>query len=294
MLTFATRWINLKSLHVMIKERSQSLLAIAALAALTSLSSSVVLAQAAKKATETKAPKTAFNAAAYDSTMLSEFAWRPIGPAVTSGRVVDIEVAEGPESRVGDRPGKLMYAAAASGGVWKTANGGTTWEPIFDKQTTSSIGDIALAPSNPEIIWVGTGESNNQRSSSWGDGVYKSENGGKTWENMGLRTSQHVGRIIVHPTNSNIVYVAAVGPLWTDGGERGLYKTTDGGKTWKAVLKISPHTGVTDVAMDPTDPNIMYAATLQRQRKAYSFVGGGPESGIYKSTDGGDTWRKIT
>jgi len=239
-------------------------------------------------------PKTAFNAATYDSAMLGEFAWRPIGPAVTSGRVVDLAVAEGPESRVGDRPGKLMYAASASGGVWKSTNAGTTWEPVFDKQTTSSIGDIALAPSNPEIVWVGTGEANNQRSSSWGDGVYKSENGGKTWTNMGLKTSQHIGRIIVHPTNPNIVFVAAVGPLWADGGERGLFKTTDGGKMWTNVLKISEHTGVTDVIMDPTDPNTLYAAAFQRQRKAYSFIGGGPESGIYKSTDGGTTWTKLT
>jgi photosystem II stability/assembly factor-like uncharacterized protein len=224
--------------------------------------------------------------------MLQEFAWRPIGPAVTSGRVVDLAVADGPNEK--GQMGTLLYAAAASGGVWKSVNAGTTWEPVFDKQTTASIGDIALAPSNSEIVWVGTGEANNQRSSSWGDGVYKSENGGRTWTNMGLKTSQHIGRIVVHPTNPNIVYVAAVGPLWTDGGERGLYKTIDGGKTWKAVLTISPHTGVTDVAMDPTDPNIMYAAAFQRQRKAYSFVGGGPESGIYKSSDAGETWTKLT
>jgi photosystem II stability/assembly factor-like uncharacterized protein len=246
---------------------------------------STLAAQGTSKATEKTAPKNAVTAASYDSTMLQEFAWRPIGPAVTSGRVVDLAVA--------DR-GKIIYAASASGGVWKSVNAGTTWEPIFDHQSTSSIGDIAIAPSNPEIVWVGTGEANNQRSSSWGDGVYKSENGGKTWTNMGLRTSQHIGRIVVHPANPNIVYVAAQGPLWTDGGERGLYKTTDGGKTWKAVLTISPHTGVTDLVMDPADPSIMYAASFQRQRKAYSFVGGGPESGIYKSTDGGDTWRKIT
>ncbi|MEO8576333.1 MAG: glycosyl hydrolase [Gemmatimonadales bacterium] len=251
-------------------------------------------AQTTKKEVEKPAPKIAFNQATYDSAMLSEFAWRPIGPAVTSGRIVDLAVAEGPESRIGNRLGRLIYAASASGGVWKSNNAGTTWEPIFDNETTSSIGDIAIAPSNPEIVWVGTGEANNQRSSSWGDGVYKSENGGKTWQHMGLRTSQHIGRIVVHPTNPNIVYVAAVGPLWADGGERGLYKTVDGGKTWKAVLTISPHTGVTDVVMDPTDPNVMYAASLQRQRKAYSFVGGGPETAIYKSTDGGDTWTKLT
>jgi BNR/Asp-box repeat. len=246
----------------------------------------------AKTEPSKQAPKVAFNAAAYDSSMLQEFAWRPIGPAVTSGRVVDLAVADGPDHA--GQMGTLIYAAAASGGVWKSVNAGTTWEPVFDKQTTASIGDIALAPSNSEIVWVGTGESNNQRSSSWGDGVYKSENGGRTWTNMGLKTSQHIGRIVVHPTNPNIVYVAAVGPLWTDGGERGLYKTVDGGKTWKAVLTISPRTGVTDVAMDPTDPNIMYAAAFQRQRKAYSFVGGGPESGIYKSIDAGETWTKLT
>ena len=264
------------------------------LLALASLPITTVMAQGARKATEKAAPKTAFNAATYDSAMLQEFAWRPIGPAVTSGRIVSLAVAEGPESRIGNRLGKLMYAASASGGVWKTTNAGTTWEPIFDNQSTSSIGDIAIAPTNPDLIWVGTGEANNQRSSSWGDGVYKSENGGKTWQHMGLRTSQHIGRIIVHPANPNVVYVASAGPLWASGGERGLYKTTDGGKTWKAVLTVSPHTGVTDVAMDPTDPSIMYAASFQRQRKAYSFVGGGPETAIYKSTDGGDTWRKVT
>ena len=261
---------------------------------LATLQAVTATAQGARKATEKAAPKTAFNAATYDSAMLQEFAWRPIGPAVTSGRIVSLAVAEGPESRIGNRLGKLMYAASASGGVWKTTNAGTTWEPIFDKEGTSSIGDIAISPTNPDLIWVGTGEANNQRSSSWGDGVYRSENAGKTWQHMGLRTSQHIGRIIVHPTNSNIVFVASAGPLWASGGERGLYKSIDGGKTWKAVLTISPHTGVTEVAMDPTDPSIMYAASFQRQRKAYSFVGGGPETAIYKSTDGGDTWRKVT
>ena len=255
---------------------------------------SSAIAQRPGRATEKTTPKTAFNQATYDSVMLGEFAWRPIGPAVTSGRIVDLAVAEGPESRIGDRLGKLMYAASAAGGVWKSTNAGTTWEPIFDKQSTSSIGDIALAPSNPEILWVGTGESNNQRSSSWGDGVYKSENGGRTWTNMGLRTSQHIGRIVVHPKSANTVFVAAVGPLWASGGERGLFRTTDGGKTWKNVLKINEHTGVTDVILDPSEPNTVYAAAFQRQRKAYSFVGGGPSSGIYKSTDGGESWTRLT
>ncbi len=239
------------------------------------------------------ATRTVVTQAAYDSTLLGEFAWRPIGPAITSGRIVDLAIPEGPADRI-SRPGQIMYAASASGGVWRTVNEGTTWEPIFDKYGSSSIGDIAVAPSNPDILWVGTGESNNQRSSSWGDGVYKTENGGKTWTNIGLRTSQHIGRIIIHPTKPDIVFVAAVGPLWASGGERGLYKTTDGGKTWKAVIKISEHTGVTDVIMEPGNPDVMYAAAFQRQRKAYSFVGGGPESAIYKSKDGGESWTKLT
>lgn len=239
------------------------------------------------------ATRTVVTQAAYDSTLLGEFAWRPIGPAITSGRIVDLAVPEGPADRI-SRPGQLIYAASASGGVWKTVNEGTTWEPIFDKYGSSSIGDIAVAPTNPDILWVGTGESNNQRSSSWGDGVYKTENGGKTWTHMGLRTSQHIGRIIIHPTNPNIVFVASVGPLWASGGERGLYKTTDGGKNWKAVIKISEHTGVTDVIMEPGNPDVIYAAAFQRQRKAYSFVGGGPETAIYKSIDAGETWTKLT
>ncbi len=263
-------------------------------AALIVLGNMPAAAQRPGRTTEKPAPKLAFNQATYDSAMLGEFAWRPIGPAVTSGRIVDLAVAEGPESRVGNRLGRLMYAASASGGVWKSVNAGTTWEPIFDKQSTSSIGDIALAPSNPEIVWVGTGESNNSRSSSWGDGVYKSENGGRTWTNMGLRTSQHIGRIVVHPTNANTVFVAAVGPLWASGGERGLFKTTDGGKTWRNILRINEHTGVTEVILDPTNPSTVYAGTFQRQRKAYSFVGGGPGSGIHKSIDGGETWTKLT
>jgi photosystem II stability/assembly factor-like uncharacterized protein len=229
-----------------------------------------------------------------DSARLAELPWRSIGPAVTSGRVVAFAVPEGPKPQIGERLGELFYVASASGGVWKTVNGGTTWEPIFDRQGAASIGDIAVAPSNPDILWVGTGENNNQRSSSWGDGVYKSENGGRTWTHMGLRKSEHIGRIIVHPTNPEIVFVAATGPLWGAGGERGLFRTTDGGKTWKNVKNIDTHTGFTDVIFEPGNPDIVYAASLQRERRPYTYVGGGPGSGIWKSIDGGNTWTKLT
>jgi len=208
-------------------------------------------AQASRNA---KTTPVAFDA---DSARLAELPWRSIGPAVTSGRVVDFAVPEGPASQIGERLGELFYVASASGGVWKTVNGGTTWEPIFDHEGSASIGDIAVAPSNPEIIWVGTGENNNQRSASWGDGVYKSENGGKSWTNMGLRKSEHIGRIIVHPTNPQIVFVAAAGPLWNSGGERGLYRTTDGGRTWKNVKNIDQYTGFTDVIFDPSNPDVI-------------------------------------
>src|ERR1700716_584948 len=184
----------------------------------------------------TKTTPVAFDA---DSARLAELPWRSIGPAVTSGRVVDFAVPEGPKSQVGERLGELFYVASASGGVWKTANGGTTWEPIFDHQGSASIGDIAVAPSNPDVVWVGTGEANNQRSSSWGDGIYKSVNGGKTWKSMGLKSSQHIGRIVIHPANADVVFVAALGPLWGPGGERGIFKTTDGGKTWKNTKSVS-------------------------------------------------------
>jgi photosystem II stability/assembly factor-like uncharacterized protein len=268
----------------MLKRSTRPALAIVFLASI----STTLHSQATSIAKTTPA---AFNA---DSARLSELPWRPIGPAVTSGRVVDFAVPEGPTAQIGERLGELFYVASASGGVWKTTNGGTTWEPVFDHQGTASIGDIAVAPSNPEILWVGTGENNNQRSASWGDGVYKSENGGRTWTNMGLRKSEHIGRIIVHPTNPQIVFVAATGPLWGAGGDRGLFRTTDGGRTWKNVKNIDAHTGFTDVIFDPSNPDVIYAASLQRERRPWSYVGGGPGSGIWKSIDGGDTWTKLT
>jgi photosystem II stability/assembly factor-like uncharacterized protein len=218
------------------------------------------------------------------ATQFAGIGVRGIGPAITSGRVIAFAVDPADPT--------LYYVAVASGGVWKTANSGTTWTPVFDNEGSYSIGAIALDPKNPNIVWVGTGELNAQRSVGYGDGVYKSEDGGKSWKNLGLKTSEHIGRIVIDPQNSNTVYVAAQGPLWNAGGERGLYKTTDGGKTWKQILKISDDTGVTDVVVDPRNPNLVYAAAWQRRRHVFTYIGGGPESGIYRSVDGGATWLK--
>ena len=211
---------------------------------------------------------------------------RNIGPAVSSGRISDIAVQPG-------RP-STYYVAVASGGVWKTVNSGTTWTPIFDEQGSYSIGCVTIDPNDPLVVWVGTGENNSQRSVSYGDGVYRSKDGGKSWENMGLKASEHIAKILIDPRNSNVVYVAAQGPLWTPGGDRGLYKTTDGGKTWAHSLKIGENTGVTDVWMDPRNPDVLYAAAYQRRRHVWTLINGGPESAIYKSTDAGATWKKLT
>lgn len=222
----------------------------------------------------------------YSAETFAGLALRDLGPALTSGRIGDLAVDP-------VRKG-TYYVVVASGGVWKTTNWGTTFEPVFDSEGSFSIGCIALDPTNPLVVWVGTGENNSQRSVGYGDGVYRSRDGGKTWENVGLKTSEHVGKILVHPKDGKTVYVAAQGPLWADGGERGLYKTTDGGKTWKAVLSISPKTGVSDVWMDPRDPEVLYATAYQRRRHVFTLINGGPESGIHKSTDGGTTWTKLT
>ncbi|MBI3450544.1 MAG: glycosyl hydrolase [Acidobacteria bacterium] len=212
-------------------------------------------------------------------------ALRGIGPAQTSGRVADLAVHP--------RDVSTWYVAVASGGVWKTTNAGTTWTPIFDSQASFSIGCVTLDPKNPLVVWVGSGENNSQRSVAYGDGVYKSIDGGKNWENVGLKTSEHIGRILVDPRDGNVVYVAAQGPLWTSGGERGLYKTTDGGKTWKQSLKISDDTGVNEVVADPRNPDILFASAYQRRRHVFTLIDGGPESAIYKSTDAGATWKKL-
>ena len=220
-----------------------------------------------------------------DEVKIDGLKWRSIGPSLTSGRISDVAVNP-------NNPFEY-YVASSAGGVWKTINSGIEFTPIFDNEGSYSIGCITIDPNNSNVIWVGTGENNNQRSVSYGDGVYKSLDGGNSWENMGLKTSEHIGRIIVHPENSNIVYVAAIGPLWSKGGNRGLYRTTDGGENWEAVLTVDEHTGVNDVVMDPRNPDILYASTFQRRRHVYTYVGSGPGSGMHKSTDGGTTWTEI-
>ncbi len=221
----------------------------------------------------------------FDAGTVGALSFRMVGPALTSGRVIDIAVH--PTNK------DTWYVAAAAGGVWLTVNHGITFEPIFDNYGSYSIGCLAIAPSNPNTVWVGSGENNNQRSVSYGDGIYKSVDGGKSFTNMGLKNTEHIGKIVVHPTNENIIWVAAYGPLWSSGGERGVYKTTDGGLTWTRTLFVSEHTGISEIAIDPNNPEILYAAAHQRRRHEYTYIGGGPESGLYKSTDGGATWKEI-
>lgn len=222
----------------------------------------------------------------WNSTTFSGLTFRSIGPALTSGRVVDFAV--NPDNK------DEYYVASASGGVWKTTNNGITYEPVFDAEGSYSIGCITMDPANHNVVWVGSGENNNQRSVAYGDGVYKTEDGGKTWKNTGLKNSEHIGMIAVDPTNTDIVYVAAYGPLWSAGGDRGIYKTTDGGKTWNAILTISENTGCNEIHLDPRNPRVLYATAHQRRRQVFTYISGGPESAIYKSTDAGATWSKLT
>jgi len=210
---------------------------------------------------------------------------RNIGPALMSGRISDI--AKDPSDPA------TWYVASSSGGVWKTINSGTTWQPIFDAYGAYSIGCVTVDPANPWVVWVGTGEANSQRSVGWGDGVYKSLDGGESFTNVGLEASEHIARIVIDPRDSDVVYAASQGPLWAPGGDRGLYKTTDGGTTWTRVLEVSENTGITDVVIDPRDPDTLYAAAYQRRRRVWTLIAGGPESAIYKTTDAGATWRKL-
>jgi len=211
---------------------------------------------------------------------------RGIGPALMGGRIADIAVNSSQPS--------VWYVAAGSGNLWKTTNSGITWNPVFDKQSSYSIGAVSIDQNNPQTVWVGTGENVSGRHVGWGDGVYRSNDGGKTWRQMGLAKSEHIGKILIDPKNSDVVMVAAEGPLWNSGGDRGVYKTTDGGKTWKLVLEIDKNTGVTDLEFHPANPDIVYAAAYQRRRHTWSLMSGGPKSGIYKSMDNGETWHKLS
>lgn len=221
-----------------------------------------------------------------DQKTFSGLKFRNIGPAFTSGRIADIALHPDNEN--------VWYIAVGSGGVWKTTNSGTTWKPIFDGQTSYSIGAITIDPNNPHTIWVGTGENVGGRHVGFGDGVYVSYDDGSSWKNMGLKASEHISKIVVHPENSDIIWVVSQGPLWTSGGERGVYKSIDGGTTWERTLGDDEWIGATDLVIDPRNPDILYAATWQRHRTVAGYLGGGPGSGIHKSTDGGNTWQKLT
>jgi len=213
-------------------------------------------------------------------------AFRSIGPTLTTGRIADVAIDPKNPS--------VWYVAAASGNLWKTETRGNTWTPIFDTYGSYSLGVVVVDPRDSSVVWLGTGENKNQRSVGFGDGVYKSTDGGRTWTRVGLENSEHIGKILIDPRSSDTVYVAAIGPLWAPGGARGVYRTADGGRTWKAVLTISPDTGVQDIVMDPRRPDTLYASAYQRRRAVGQLIGGGPESGIYKTTDGGGSWTRLT
>ncbi len=253
---------------------------------LVTLSASAALAAPAAKGGAAHPAGGTDDKARLNAGTFSALEFRAIGPALTSGRIVDMAVVPGDAS--------TWYVASAYGGVWKTVNAGTTWKPVFDSQGTSSIGCVTVDPARPLTVWVGSGENNSQRSVGWGDGVYRSDDGGASWRNVGLKASEHIGMIAVDPRNSDVVLVAAQGPLWAPGGDRGVYRTTDGGKTWKQVLKVDDWTGAGEVHFDPANPAIVYATTYQRHRKVWTLIDGGPGSGIWKSTDGGETFTKLS
>ncbi|MCP4661871.1 MAG: glycosyl hydrolase [bacterium] len=238
------------------------------------------LAVAKKKTEETIEPEPLLS-----SELLAGLELRGIGPATASGRVADIAVDPTDASR--------YFLAIASGGVWRTTNAGTTWQPVFDAEGSYSIGCVTIDPNDPSVVWVGTGENNSQRSVSFGDGLYKSVDGGDTWTNVGLGDSEHIGNIVVDPRDSDVVYVAAMGPLWRAGGDRGLYKTVDGGANWERILHVSDDTGFAEVHLHPSDPEVVFATAYQRRRHVWTLINGGPESGLYRSSDAGTSWTRI-
>src|SRR5262245_1756486 len=222
----------------------------------------------------------------FNADTLSALQFRNLGPTLHTGRIQDVAIDPKNPS--------VWYVASAFGGVWKTVNRGITFEPLTNGISSFTMCCVVVDPKDSNVVWVGSGENASQRSAHFGDGVYKSTDAGKSFKNMGLKTSEHLGRIVIDPRNSNVVWVAAQGPLFAEGGERGLYKTTDGGETWIASLTINKDTGVTDVALDPKNPDIVYAGSYQRRRHVGQMIGGGPDGGIFKSKDGGKTWAKLT
>ena len=252
---------------------------------LFAFSAAIVFALAFASAAATQQEEQEDSVPQLNSGLLSALEFRNIGPALMSGRIGDIAVD--PRDR------STWYVAVSSGGVWKTTNAGVTFRPIFDGEGSYSIGTVAVDPNNSLVVWVGSGENNSQRSVAYGDGVYKSIDGGRSFRNVGLKNSEHIGMIRIDPRSSDVVYVAAQGPLWAPGGDRGLYKTTDGGETWEKVLDVSENTGVSEVHFDPRNPDVVYAVAYQRRRHVWTLIDGGPESGIYKSSDAGTTWKKI-
>jgi len=258
---------------------------VCAVLALTTAARGVALAADSARA-PSKSTRAPAAAAALDPKLLKDLTWRSIGPANMGGRVSSIAVVEAKPWTV--------YVGYGTGGVFKTTNAGTTWNPMFDKQPVASIGSVAVWQKNPDVVWVGTGEANSRNSSSWGRGVFRSGDAGATWKSMGLEATSTISRVIPHPTDSNTVYVAALGRLWNDNPERGIFKTTDGGRTWTHVLKVDALTGAVDLAMDPGDPNTLYAAMYARRRTAWSYTAGGTTGGIFRTRDGGRSWTRLT